>query len=587
MGKASRDEEIKHPGPLEGGASREPPFTRLGNDPDILELIADFLTESEDELTKVEQLFAKVDRGGANLEQVNFLFRVFHSIKGTASFLNAPDVRELAHAAEAVLRVVRDGEMALSGLALEAVSDAADLMRALVEDIGAAVQKGGVLVRRPELAAILAKLVEAGREAAPLTLEAARPDSTEPTAASAKPGDAQQRGEARLPETLRVDVGRVDAAVELISSLIVAEAMLVHSPEVSAIQSHDVRRALHQVVKLSRELHDLTMRMRMVPVRAVFDKVARMARSLSKSTGKPLQFEVKGEETEIDRGMVEQLQAPLVHIVRNALDHGIEPSEERRAAGKPAVATLRMAASQDGGQIVVAVSDDGRGLQRQKILKKARSRGLIPADEKLSNEQIHALVFSPGFSTASKVTDISGRGVGLDVVKKNVERLRGRVQLWSTEGQGTTLRMVLPLTLAVIDGTFVSCGEGSYVIPSSAILELLVPTREAITTFAGQVQFLNVRGQLIPLRRLSLILDSPSGEIDPTRAVAVVVESGDQKSALLVDEVVAQRQIVVKPLHMPPPRAEHFSGATILPDGSPGLIIDVDRLSDPVGRATA
>ncbi len=324
MGKPSRDEEIKESKAAEGSDSKAASSTQLGNDPDILELIADFVIESEDDLTQVEQLLAKLDQGGAQPEQVDLLFRVFHSIKGTAAFLNAPDVRELAHAAEAVLRAIRDGETPLSGLALEAVSEAAELMRGLVEDIGAAVQKGGVLLRRSELAATLAKLAEAARDAAPLTLDAPRSGSTDPAAPSAKPDGAQQRGEAKLPETLRVDVRRVDAAVELISSLIVAEAMLVHAPEIAAIQSHDVRRALHQVVKLSRELHDLTMRMRMVPVRAVFDKVARMARSLSKSIHKPLQFEVKGEETEIDRGMVEQLQAPMVHIVRNALDHGIE-----------------------------------------------------------------------------------------------------------------------------------------------------------------------------------------------------------------------------------------------------------------------
>ncbi|MFT3915782.1 MAG: chemotaxis protein CheA [Anaeromyxobacteraceae bacterium] len=367
--------------------------------------------------------------------------------------------------------------------------------------------------------------------------------------------------------------------VEMIGELIIVESMVIHAPEIGKIGSLKLRNYLNQLSKISRDLQNVAMRMRMVPVRGAFQKMARLVRDLSRKTGKDVVLEQSGEDTEMDRSMVERIEDPLVHLVRNSMDHGIESAADRVAAGKPARATVRLSAYHEGGSIVVELTDDGRGLNREKILKKAVEKGLVESGKDLTDAEVHALIFLPGFSTAAQVTEISGRGVGMDVVKRNIEGMRGRVTVTSRPGQGTTFRMVLPLTLAIIDGMLVACGTEKYIVPSLSIVESLRPTEDMISRAAGRGEIINVRGEILPLLRLHQLLQMTGEERAVTDSHVVVVEGLGKKVGLVVDDVLTQQQVVIKPLGSGMGDTDFLSGAAILSDGRVGLILNVDRLA--------
>jgi two-component system chemotaxis sensor kinase CheA len=645
---------------LDGDRRPAPPTTgRLERDAETVDLIGDFIEESTEALTRADELLLAIEKGEPDPAKVHALFRVFHTIKGVAGFLELGEIVSLAHATEGLLNLAREKQIDLDGEAFDVVFDATALLRRQLEELRRAVEASAATPVDPEVAALAARIDRAaglaGAPAAPVTpsapprefvvrrappppapeapAEATAPPAgaaparkkeyvlRRPKAAAVPPaGSAQEpragppapapvpppaaspappagaapteaeRGAgqkdvfAQIRETVKVDLERVDSMVEMIGELIIVESMIIYSPEVAALGSLKLRNYLNQLNKISRDLQNVAMRMRMVPVRSAFQKMARLARDLSRKTGKDVVVEMSGEETEMDRSMVERLEDPLVHLVRNAIDHGVEPAADRKAAGKPARATLRLSAFHEGGSIVVELSDDGRGLQRDAILARARERGLVEAGVELSDPEVCALVFLPGFSTAREITELSGRGVGMDVVKRNVEGMRGRVSVASVPGQGSSFRMVLPLTLAIIDGMLIACGPEKYIIPSLAIVESLRPTAAMVAVMAGKGEIVNVRGEILPLLRLHRLLELDGPERPPTEAHVVVVEALGRKLGLVVDDVVSQQQVVIKPLGAGIGDTEYLSGAAILSDGRVGLILNVDRLSTLASR---
>ncbi len=352
----------------------------------------------------------------------------------------------------------------------------------------------------------------------------------------------------KLKEVVKVDLERVDNLVEAIGELVIVESMVSNAPEIRQLPPH-LRNYLGQFAKITRELQELGMCMRMVPVRAEFQKVNRIMRDLARRGNKQVRMELAGEGTEMDRIMVEQIADPLVHLIRNAVDHGIESAEERRAAGKPETGTVRLTACHESGSIIIEISDDGRGINRERVLAKAISQGIIDKNAVLSDAQIFDLLFAPGFSTAQQVTEISGRGVGMDVVKRNIESVRGRIITSSVAGKGTTFRLVLPLTLAIIDGMVIRCGDERFILPTLNIVESLQPTSEMLFSITGTNEHILVRGQTLPLVRLNRLLDVRGSENDPTKALIIIVESLRTQIALLVDEVVMKQQVVIKTLN--------------------------------------
>jgi two-component system chemotaxis sensor kinase CheA len=378
---------------------------------------------------------------------------------------------------------------------------------------------------------------------------------------------------------VKVDLERIDALVENIGELVIVESMVAHAPEIMKLTGQPrIRNYLGQLAKITRQLQEIGIRMRMVPLRGLFQKMSRMVRDLARKSGKGIDVEVSGTGTEMDRSMVEQLADPLVHLIRNSVDHGVEPPEARRAAGKSPTGKIRLDARYEGSSVVVEISDDGRGLDCEAIVAKAVRQGLIKDGENLAESAIYELIFAPSFSTAKQVTEISGRGVGMDVVRRNVESLRGRIHVSSRPGEGTTLSLILPLTLAIIDGTLIACGDERYIFPTTSIIESLRPSREMLSQIAGRSEILRFRDSIYPLLRLGEMLALPGYERDLEQGLVVLVESRERRVAVLVDDVLTQQQIVIKSLGGALREVSYFAGAAILSDGQVGLILDPDEL---------
>ncbi|MBX3349250.1 MAG: chemotaxis protein CheA [Nitrospira sp.] len=379
--------------------------------------------------------------------------------------------------------------------------------------------------------------------------------------------------------SIRVDTVKIDRLINLVGELVITQSML--SDLGSRFEMSQLPVLLERVAQLernTREIQERVMGIRMVPIGNAFSRFPRLVRDLSGKAGKKIQLILSGEETELDKTVIESIGDPLTHLVRNSADHGLEPPHERVAAGKPEQGIIRLNAFHEGGNICITVEDDGRGLSREKILAKGIKQGLIADSDKLSDEQIWMLIFKPGFSTADKITDVSGRGVGMDVVKRNIEGLGGTVSIKTTAGKGTTFTLKLPLTLAIIEGMTVRVGKDTYIVPLLSILESIQPKREMIKTIVAKGEVVNVRGTYLPLMRLYEVFRLEPELTDPTKAILLILETEGERVAVMVDEILGQQQVVIKSMEQNFRKIEGVAGATILGDGTVGFILDVRGL---------
>jgi len=366
--------------------------------------------------------------------------------------------------------------------------------------------------------------------------------------------------------------------VDMVGEMVISQSLVRHDPDLATGLKPRLARNLSQLARITDDIQRTAMSMRMIPVGQLFQKTARLVRDLSRKAGKQVELELSGEETELDRNIVEELADPLMHMVRNSVDHGIESPAERRAAGKPALAHVRLKAGHQAGHIVIEISDNGRGLPREKILRKAREKGLIEAGAELTESEIFALIFHPGFSTADKITDVSGRGVGMDVVRKQVQKLRGRIDVISKAGEGTTFLLKLPLTLAIIDGLVVGVGDQRYIVPIFAVREMLQPAEQAISTIHGRQEMALVRGSLLPVIRLHRRFHVEPRHQHPWESLLIVSESGTKLFCLMVDELIGKQEVVIKSLGEGMRNIAGVAGGAILGDGRVGLILDPEGL---------
>jgi two-component system chemotaxis sensor kinase CheA len=410
-------------------------------------------------------------------------------------------------------------------------------------------------------------------------------------AAPAAPAAAQASGgqtAASQSAMVKVDTSKLDGLLDLVGELVIAQSLVGQDLGTLAGMSPQFARNMAQLARITKELQRVSMSMRMVPIRGVFQKMARVCRDISTKQRKKVNFVTSGEDTELDRGVVEELNDPLLHMIRNSMDHGIEAPEKRAASGKAPVGTLQLRAFHQGGNIIVEIQDDGAGLNREKILQKAIERGLTTAEKEHTDEEVFGFVFGAGFSTADKITELSGRGVGLDVVRRNIERLRGRVDISSEFGKGTTFRISLPLTLAIIDGLIVRVGEERYIIPTLSVRESFRLVPGMVTHLQNRAEVVNVRGRIIPLLRLHDLFNIKSSLKDPAEGIAVVVQSGTNVRCLLVDGLLHKQEVVIKNLNdMMVHKNRSLAGAAILGDGQVGLILDVNALVVLGGGAPA
>ncbi|HJO67548.1 MAG TPA: chemotaxis protein CheA, partial [Sphingomonas sanguinis] len=383
---------------------------------------------------------------------------------------------------------------------------------------------------------------------------------------------------AAAAQTIRVDLDKLDRLVNLVGELVITQAMLAQRLSESDMGSIP---ELSDLDHLTRELQDSTMAIRAQPMKTVFSRVPRIIRELEVETGKRVRLEVEGEMTEVDKTVVERIGEPLTHLIRNAVDHGLETPADRKAAGKDGEGVVTLSAAHQSGRIVITVADDGRGIDRARVKAKAIERGIIAPDAQLSEEEIDNLIFAPGFSTAAVVSNISGRGVGMDVVRKNIQALGGRIGIQSVLGKGSSFSLSLPLTLAVLDGMIVTVGDQTFVIPLTHIVESLRPGIDEVHVVGGQSPLLDVRGTYVPVHRVGEQLGVTGAITKPENAVLIVVESDQGQAVLMVDSIQDQRQVVVKSLEANYRAIHGLAGATILGDGRVALILDVDAL---IGR---
>ncbi len=401
-----------------------------------------------------------------------------------------------------------------------------------------------------------------------------------PVAAPAPKAERESKPAPRAGEntSIRVAVEKVDQLINLVGELVITQSMLAQrSSELDPVIHGDLITSMGQLQRNARDLQESVMSIRMMPMEYVFSRFPRLVRDLAGKLGKQVELTLQGSSTELDKSLIERIIDPLTHLVRNSLDHGIEPPEKRLEAGKPVVGNLLLSAEHQGGNICIEVTDDGAGLNRERILAKAMSSGL-PVHENMSDEEVGMLIFAPGFSTAEQVTDVSGRGVGMDVVKRNIQEMGGHVEIASKQGSGTTIRILLPLTLAILDGMSVKVNDEVFILPLNAVMESLQPREEDLYPLAGGERVLEVRGEYLPLVELWKVFDVEGAKTGATEGIVVILQSAGRRYALLVDQLIGQHQVVVKNLESNYRKVPGISAATILGDGSVALIVDVSAL---------
>jgi two-component system chemotaxis sensor kinase CheA len=584
----------------------ELPLTlNLGED---VELLREFIAESREHLDNIERGVLVLEAQPDDAETLNTVFRAFHTFKGGAGFLNLIPINRLAHVLESLLDLARQGKLVIDATVIELILRGRDVLKQFLDEID-----GQIAGARPVRAAIIptallkAEVQEVieGKHllpaAAPAKVETA-PAPVEIPAAKIEPApaksavpeagempraiipavDAGETPRANVQQTggmVKVDTAKLDGLLDLVGEMVIAQSLVGQNLGQLAGLDPQFARNIGQLGRITKELQRVSMSLRMVPIRGVFQKMSRVVRDLGAKQKKKVQFTTHGEETELDRGVVEELNDPLLHMIRNSMDHGIEAPEKRKATGKPETGTLLLRAYHQGGNIVVEVEDDGAGLNKEKILQKAIERGLASANATLSDEEIFHFIFAAGFSTADKVTDLSGRGVGLDVVRRNIERLRGQVSITSKPGQGTLFRISLPLTLAIIDGFIVKVGDERYIIPTLSVRESFRPQPGMVTVIQNKAEVVNVRGRIIPLLRLNETFGLTKTKSEVTDGILVVVEAGTDTRCLLVDGLLHKQEVVIKNLNdMMVHKNPLLAGAAILGDGRVGLILDVNAL---------
>jgi two-component system chemotaxis sensor kinase CheA len=575
----------------------------LAQDP---ELVSDFIVESREHLVNIESQVLTLERDPSDGEALNAVFRGFHTIKGLAGFLELWEVQKLAHEVETVLDRARNSQWTINPAGIDVILESADYLRRWLVHMDAVLHRTaseapardealllriGRLSSEPDegVSGGLAALAEAvsvrGEDPVEGTAEPGGPaaggsgERAEEPAASPAAAAAPAAGRRQETMAVKVDTAKLDYLVDMAGEMVIAESLVRHDQELAALKNPLLHRKIAHLTRITAELQKTAMAMRLVPIGPLFRRMARLVRDLSRQFGKQVEMETQGDEIELDRTIVEELADPLMHMVRNSLDHGIGTPAERKAAGKPAAARLILKANHQAGQVVIEITDDGRGLNREKIVAKAVQKGLIASEEGLSDSEIYNLIFQPGFSTAAQVTNVSGRGVGMDVVRRHIEKLRGRIEIRSAVGEGATFLLKLPLTLAIIDGLVVGVGQERYIVPLFAIREMFRPTAETIWTVQQRAEMALVRGSLLPVVRLYRIFHVQPKSEDPLAGVLVVAEVEGQRFCVLVDELIGKQEVVIKALGETFKNVTGVSGGAILGDGRVGLILDLDRIS--------
>ena len=557
------------------------------------ELSGMFIAEALDHLSTIEAAVLALEAAPDDVKLLNDIFRPFHTVKGNSGALGVRTVQELAHRVENLLDLGRSGKHHIGEAETEVILKAVDLLTAMITDLGRRMNgESGhdfEAARRQLMAAVEAVIARGTGLVAVAATPSAATTAGDDAAIPVDPATAQpfqRRADDTAAGSVKVDTRKLDNLVDMVGELVIVQSIIQEDPHLRAIDER-LTRNLAQLRRITSDLQRNAMAMRMVPIRQTFQKMARLVRDLGKKAGKQVDFVLAGEDTELDRKVVEDINDPLMHMVRNSMDHGIEDADARRARGKSPVGRLALSAYHQGGNIVIEIQDDGLGLNTEKIYAKAVAQGLVEPGATLEPAEIHQMIFRPGFSTADQVTEISGRGVGMDVVRRNIDALRGRIEIQSTPGQGTTFLIKLPLTLAIVDGLLLRVGEQRFVLPTFSVRESLRPAPEHVHSVQGQPCMVQVRNALIPLVRLADLFSVAGALEDPSEGTVVVIDDDGERLAVLVDELLGKQEVVIKSLGDAFANVKGVAGGAILGDGRVGLILDGNGLVRMMRRQEA
>lgn len=569
------------------------PLQTTTNSPKNSGLLLDFITEAFEHIESAEAGMLKLEKQPGDKKVINQIFCRFHMIKGMADFLNLTQIYQLAHWTENLLDLAHKNELKMAGKNIEIVFESIDAIKKMVADLENKIKNGQDSFKEKCPQELLAKLKDSVEntihDSSNYGPRIYNKDKELDTVLEVKEEPKKQESNTQpyvrsADEKIKVSTARLDNLVNMVGELVVAQLMISEEVNTTQASEHSLCRKIAHQNKIIRELQQLSMSIRMVPVDGVFQKMARLVRDLSRKSGKEINFITTGDETELDRTVVDKISDPLVHMIRNAIDHGIESPEERIKIGKNTKGRIELRAYHEAENIVIEIEDDGRGLNEERILQKAVENGIITEDQDLSSEEILKLVFHAGLSTAQKVTNVSGRGVGMDVVKKSVESLHGRIDINTKAGKGSTFTIRMPLTLAIIDGQIIRVGDSRYIIPINSIDRSLKPTKEQLSSVHGRAEMAMVQGKLMPIIRLYKLFGVVPSTEDPTESLLVVVEDDDNKCCLLVDELLGQQQVVIKNLGEGLGKVKGISGGAIMGDGRVSLILDIPNLIESVNK---
>lgn len=586
-----------------------------------------FFDESDEHLQEMERILLEIDVSAPDDEELNSIFRAAHSIKGGSGIFGFDALTRLTHVMENLLDQARKHLMPLTTESVDLLLSSTDVLKETLEayKAGTDTPDDNISARIAELETVLgsgsqgenssqasqpAASSESGddgegfdfgffddEEALPVVAESAGDTSSAnttdvaadakaagqpepaPAAVAVKPKVPAKAPPAKENASIRVDTTKIDGLVNLVGELVITQSMLsMVGSEVDGQASDRLQHAITELQRNTREIQESVMSMRMLPVNMTFSRFPRVVRDLSKKLGKQVNLVMEGEHTEIDKSLIEKLVDPLTHLVRNSIDHGVESPEVRKAAGKPEAGTVTLSAEQKGGNIVIGITDDGAGLNRERILDKARQNGL-PFSDDMPDSDVWNLIFEPGFSTAAEVTDVSGRGVGMDVVRRNIESIGGRIEIVSKTGEGSGFYIQLPLTLAILDGMCVKVGSRIFVIPLLNIIESFQPKPNELKNIRNE-KLLWIREQYWPMVALHQMMDIDDAVTSATQGIVVLVESSKKRYGIQVDSILGQQQVVIKSLERHYRKIPGLAGATIMGDGTVAMILDADAVAE-------
>ncbi|MBI2521688.1 MAG: chemotaxis protein CheA [Bdellovibrio sp.] len=562
-----------------------------------LEIKKDFLVDAKGLLDQAEGAFIAIERGDKSPELLNNVFRLAHNIKGSGMAVGFDDLSHLAHHLEDVLAAIKNDKLKVNKSVVSVLLKGLDGLRSYIQglegDLKFTMDCSGINSQLKEiLSSDLVVKVTTEDEVVSLAKELTQVTPDEPESnvpmvqkvRASEPCDSErpqpQRNAATVEEFLRVSMNKLDMLLNNVGELVINQSIMTSHRHNETVSSDHAIQTLAYIEKLVAEIQDVTLTLRMTPVRPLFQKMNRIVRDVSTLQGKNILLMTEGEHVELDKTVIEHMSDALTHLLRNAADHGIEDAEERKVAGKSEQASIRLSAEQKENHIFLIISDDGRGLDRERILKKGIEKGFVKPGSELNDQEVYSLIFRPGFSTKEEVTDISGRGVGMDVVMQTVTEMKGDIQIQTEKGKGTSFIISLPLSLSIISGMIVRVGDRKYVVPVAQLLETIEYNKVKIETTTGIGRMMNLRGEVIPIYSMRTLLGQPNKKEACPPGFGLVASAFGRKVSFEVDEIIGQQQIVIKKLGLELAGLPGIVGGAILNDGEPGLILSLHEFID-------